>query len=157
MEDLDRTKYVEDLSKAETEEEKKNITAQFAAQVIAFICVVTLVFFIHLFFLSQEMKLRRRSLGNIRFIGELYRIRMLTGKIMHECIRKLLKETDEESMECLCRLVTTIGAVSFVNSQRHYQKFLDFYPQPSFLFYFTSIESTNVHMYVSLSLIQPVK
>ena len=63
----------------------------------------------------QEMKLRRRSLGNIRFIGELYRIKMLNGKIMHECIRKLLKETDEESMECLCRLVTTIGAVRFVN------------------------------------------
>ena len=66
------------------------------------------------------MKLRRRSLGNIRFIGELYRIKMLNGKIMHECIRKLLKETDEESMECLCRLVTTIGAVSFVNIQRFY-------------------------------------
>ena len=86
------------------------------------------------------MKLRRRSLGNIRFIGELYRIRMLTGKIMHECIRKLLKETDEESMECLCRLVTTIGAVSFVNFLR--QKLLDTQ------FYFTSIESTNVHMFL---------
>ena len=60
------------------------------------------------------MKLRRRSLGNIRFIGELYRIKMLNGNIMHGCIRKLLKETDEESLECLCRLVTTIGAVSFV-------------------------------------------
>ena len=33
MEDLDRTKYVESLSKAETEEEKKNITAEFEAQV----------------------------------------------------------------------------------------------------------------------------
>jgi len=88
MEDLDRQQYVENLDKAESEEEKKNITLEFDA---------------------QEMKLRRRSLGNIRFIGELYKIRMLNGKIMHECIMKLLCQTDEESLECLCRLVTTIG------------------------------------------------
>ena len=30
---------------------------------------------------------------------------------MHECIRKLLVQTDEESLECLCRLVTTVGAL----------------------------------------------
>ena len=88
MDDLDRKQYVENLDKAETEEEKKNITMEFEA---------------------QEMKLRRRSLGNIRFIGELYKIKMLNGKIMHECIIKLLCQTDEESLECLCRLVTTIG------------------------------------------------
>merc|ERR1719431_1759811 len=62
-------------------------------------------------FEASEMKLRRRSLGNIRFIGELYKIKMLNGRIMHECIRKLLKQTDEESLECLCRLVTTVGAL----------------------------------------------
>ena len=90
MDDLDRKQYVENLNKAESEEEKKRITAEFEA---------------------QEMKLRRRSLGNIRFIGELYKIKMITGKIMHECIRKLLLQTDEESLECLCRLVTTVGQV----------------------------------------------
>merc|ERR1712098_556455 len=90
MEDLDKQKYEDDLAKAESEDEKKNITAEFEA---------------------QEMKLRRRSLGNIRFIGELYKIGMLHGKIMHECIRKLLQQTDEESLECLCRLVTTVGQV----------------------------------------------
>ena len=90
MDDLDRKQYIENLDKAESEDEKKNITLEFEA---------------------QEMKLRRRSLGNIRFIGELYKIKMLNGKIMHECIRKLLCHTDEESLECLCRLVTTIGQV----------------------------------------------
>ena len=90
MDDLDRNQYVENLNKAESEDEKKRITAEFEA---------------------QEMKLRRRSLGNIRFIGELYKIKMLNGKIMHECIRKLLEQTDEESLECLCRLVTTVGQV----------------------------------------------
>jgi translation initiation factor 4G len=28
---------------------------------------------------------------------------------MHECVLKLLKATDEESLECLCRLMTTVG------------------------------------------------
>ena len=28
------------------------------------------------------MKLRRRSLGNIRFIGELYKIKMLNGRLL---------------------------------------------------------------------------
>lgn len=55
------------------------------------------------------MKARRRSLGNIRFIGELYKLKMLTARIMHECIKKLIKTTDEESLECMCRLLTTVG------------------------------------------------
>jgi len=58
---------------------------------------------------AMEMKARRRSLGNIRFIGELYNLNMLTVKIMHGCVRRLLKTTDDESLECLCRLVTTVG------------------------------------------------
>lgn len=34
---------------------------------------------------------------------------MLTEPIMHDCIVKLLKNHDEESLECLCRLLSTIG------------------------------------------------
>uniref|UniRef100_A0AAZ3SAH4 Eukaryotic translation initiation factor 4 gamma, 1a n=1 Tax=Oncorhynchus tshawytscha TaxID=74940 RepID=A0AAZ3SAH4_ONCTS len=52
---------------------------------------------------------RRRSLGNIKFIGELFKLKMLTEAIMHDCIVKLLKNHDEESLECLCRLLSTIG------------------------------------------------
>uniref|UniRef100_A0A8C7UDR9 Eukaryotic translation initiation factor 4 gamma, 3a n=1 Tax=Oncorhynchus mykiss TaxID=8022 RepID=A0A8C7UDR9_ONCMY len=54
-------------------------------------------------------KARRRSIGNIRFIGELFKLKMLTEAIMHDCVVKLLKNHDEESLECLCRLLTTIG------------------------------------------------
>ncbi|KAI4881286.1 hypothetical protein NFI96_032553 [Prochilodus magdalenae] len=54
-------------------------------------------------------KARRRSIGNIKFIGELFKLRMLTEAIMHDCVVKLLKNHDEESLECLCRLLTTIG------------------------------------------------
>lgn len=55
-------------------------------------------------------KNRRRSLGNIRFIGELFKLRILSVKIMHQCIGRLLStQDDEESLECLCRLLSTIG------------------------------------------------
>ncbi|XP_060766148.1 eukaryotic translation initiation factor 4 gamma 3 isoform X3 [Neoarius graeffei] len=54
-------------------------------------------------------KARRRSTGNIKFIGELFKLRMLTEAIMHDCVVKLLKNHDDESLECLCRLLTTIG------------------------------------------------
>ena len=60
-----------------------------------------------------EDKLRRakrRSLGNIRFIGELFKLEMLTEGIMNDCIDRLLKqENDEENLECLCKLLATIG------------------------------------------------
>lgn len=44
-----------------------------------------------------------------RFIGELFKLKMLTESIMHNCVLKLLKAKDEESLECLCRLLSTIG------------------------------------------------
>ena len=28
---------------------------------------------------------------------------------MHDCLLKLLRSNDEDSLECLCRLVTTVG------------------------------------------------
>ncbi|KAK1900497.1 Eukaryotic translation initiation factor 4 gamma 1 [Dissostichus eleginoides] len=52
---------------------------------------------------------RRRSMGNMKFIGELFKLKMLTEVIMHDCIVKLLKNHDEEFLECLCRLLSTIG------------------------------------------------
>nr|XP_055053589.1 eukaryotic translation initiation factor 4 gamma 1-like [Misgurnus anguillicaudatus] len=58
---------------------------------------------------ESKDKARRRSLGNIKFIGELFKLKMLTETIMHDCIVKLLKNHDEESLECLCRLLSTIG------------------------------------------------
>ena len=60
-------------------------------------------------FEDKERRARRRSLGNIRFIGELYNLKMLTDRIMHEIINKLIRQIDEESLECLCWLLNTIG------------------------------------------------
>ncbi|GMI74103.1 eukaryotic translation initiation factor 4G, CUCUMOVIRUS MULTIPLICATION 2 [Hibiscus trionum] len=61
---------------------------------------------------EKRIKARRRMLGNIRLIGELYKKKMLTERIMHECIKKLLGEyenPDEEDVEALCKLMSTIG------------------------------------------------
>ncbi|KAK4758698.1 hypothetical protein SAY87_019999 [Trapa incisa] len=61
---------------------------------------------------AKRMKARRRMLGNIRLIGELYKKKMLTEKIMHECMKKLLGQyqtPDEENLEALCKLMSTIG------------------------------------------------
>ncbi|XP_010524450.1 PREDICTED: eukaryotic translation initiation factor 4G-like [Tarenaya hassleriana] len=61
---------------------------------------------------EKRLKARRRMLGNIRLIGELYKKRMLTEKIMHECIKELLgysEDPDEENIEALCKLMSTIG------------------------------------------------
>ncbi|XP_021756436.1 eukaryotic translation initiation factor 4G-like [Chenopodium quinoa] len=61
---------------------------------------------------GKRLKARRRMLGNIRLIGELYKKRMLTERIMHECIKKLLgqyQNADEENIEALCKLMSTIG------------------------------------------------
>jgi translation initiation factor 4G len=60
---------------------------------------------------DEERRIRVKSLGNIRFIGELFKQNMLTSKIMYQCIRHLLKQVDEENLECLCKLLTTIGKV----------------------------------------------
>ncbi|XP_024515440.1 eukaryotic translation initiation factor 4G-like [Selaginella moellendorffii] len=62
----------------------------------------------------KRVKARRRMLGNIRFIGELYKESMLTERIMHQCITSLLGEyqsPDEENIEALCKLMTTIGSL----------------------------------------------
>uniref|UniRef100_A0A5B6Z427 Eukaryotic translation initiation factor 4G n=1 Tax=Davidia involucrata TaxID=16924 RepID=A0A5B6Z427_DAVIN len=61
---------------------------------------------------EKRIRARRRMLGNIRLIGELYKKKMLTERIMHDCIQKLLGEyqnPDEEDIEALCKLMSTIG------------------------------------------------
>jgi translation initiation factor 4G len=70
---------------------------------------------------AEDLKMRRRMLGNIKFIGELYLHNMLTEKIMHQCISKLLADICNfradsgdsdaffDNIEALCKLFTTIG------------------------------------------------
>ncbi|KAL1894491.1 hypothetical protein Cpir12675_003617 [Ceratocystis pirilliformis] len=57
---------------------------------------------------------KRRGLGLVQFIGEVYKLGMLTDRIMHVCIHNLVDftgEPDEHVVESLCKLLTTIGGV----------------------------------------------
>jgi len=59
-------------------------------------------------------KAKRRGLGLIRFVGELFNLQMLTERIMHECVRKFLgnvENPEEEEIESLCKLLTTVGSL----------------------------------------------
>lgn len=58
---------------------------------------------------EADRRIRMKSVGNIRFIGELYKQEQLIAKIMHTCVKHLLATPDEENLECLCKLLTTVG------------------------------------------------
>lgn len=55
-------------------------------------------------------KAKRRGLGLVKFIGELFKLGMLTERIMHRCILKLLDEPAEDDIESVCQLLKTVGA-----------------------------------------------
>ncbi|XP_058493906.1 eukaryotic translation initiation factor 4 gamma 1-like [Solea solea] len=71
-------------------------------------------------------KARRRSLGNMKFIGELFRLKMLKEPIMHKCVKILLKKHDEEPLECLCKLLSTIGKdLDHLKAKSHIDKYFN--------------------------------
>ncbi|KAK9051486.1 hypothetical protein SSX86_028113 [Deinandra increscens subsp. villosa] len=80
---------------------------------------------------EKRLQARRRMLGNIRFFGELYKKRMLTERIMHECIRKLLgfiqnPNPDEENIEALCKLMSLIGEmIDHPKAKEHMDAYFD--------------------------------
>ncbi|KAF8161711.1 armadillo-type protein [Mycena galopus ATCC 62051] len=62
------------------------------------------------YYAAQRAK--RQGLGLIRFIGELFKLKMLTERIMHECVKKLLGNggnPGEDEIESLCKLLSTAG------------------------------------------------
>ena len=61
-------------------------------------------------------------LGNIKFIGELYKNDILVEPVMYECISRLLdqdsKVPDEEQTEALCDLLINIGKILDTNKTK---------------------------------------
>ncbi|KAL1668994.1 hypothetical protein GGF50DRAFT_123558 [Schizophyllum commune] len=56
--------------------------------------------------------MRRQGRGLTRFIGELFKLKLLTERIMHLCVRQMLGNVDspkDDNMEGLCVLLTTVG------------------------------------------------
>lgn len=72
---------------------------------------------------SRRQKLKRRALGNIKFIGELFKLGVLTEKIMHFCLKDLLaniKDPEEEAIESVCDLMEIVGEKLDHSAARHY-------------------------------------
>lgn len=55
---------------------------------------------------------KRRGLGLIRFVGELFILNLISEKIIHACLTKLVSSDDpsEEVIESLCQLMITVGS-----------------------------------------------
>ncbi|KAL4785790.1 hypothetical protein BJX76DRAFT_355838 [Aspergillus varians] len=71
---------------------------------------------------------KRRGLGLVKFIGELYKLGMLTERIMHECVKKLVDYEgvpDDAEVESLTSLLRTIGASLDASEKGH--AFMDAY------------------------------
>ncbi|KAJ5149873.1 hypothetical protein N7448_001451 [Penicillium atrosanguineum] len=65
---------------------------------------------------------KRRGLGLVKFIGELYKLGMLTERIMHECVKKLVDYEgmpDEAEVESLTSLLRTIGSSLDASERGH--------------------------------------
>lgn len=65
---------------------------------------------------EQKAIAKQKMLGNIKFICELGRKRLLQEEILHECIRGLLSKKKErtiqdqaQDLECLCQIMKTVG------------------------------------------------
>ena len=63
---------------------------------------------------AAATKANRHGLGVSRFIGELFKAQLLTERIIHESIKKLLgnmENPEEEEIGSLCELLTTVGSL----------------------------------------------
>jgi translation initiation factor 4G len=88
---------------------------------------------------DASQKSKRRGPALTRFLGELFKLQMLTERIMHACINKLLgdwHDPKEEQMESLCGLMTTVGP--FLDAPRarahmdvHFQRMKEVAQNPS--------------------------
>ena len=58
----------------------------------------------------KEKQVHKHSLGNVRLIGQLYRLNMLSENIIHECTVRLLKgRPTDDYLEELCSLFNVVG------------------------------------------------
>jgi hypothetical protein len=85
---------------------------------------------------EKRVKLKRRMLGNIRFVGELFKQKLLTEVTIQSCITDLMGSPekwkdmrDEQDIECLCHLLTTAGERLEAKNAANYEakRHLDMY------------------------------
>lgn len=79
----------------------------------------------------HESKERARMFGNVIFIGELFKLGLLTDKIMHTCIINALlpEQPTEEKLEAFCKLMSTVGKQLDTQAKVRFLM-LDLHPYP---------------------------
>jgi len=79
-----------------------------------------IVFYSEEYYAAQKAK--RQCLGLIRFMGELFKLQMLSERIMHEVIKGFLSNENpwELEIEMLCKLLLTIGSILDTDKARHH-------------------------------------
>ena len=67
---------------------------------------------------EKKSQTKKKTLGNVRFIGELFRVELITSKVILSCVNELLNKVnfDEDKIEGACILLST-GGSSFERSK----------------------------------------
>ena len=61
---------------------------------------------------TQLEQAKRHRLRVIRFIGELFKVGVVTERVVHKCVQKLLSNVDNEGdIEIVCELFTAVGSI----------------------------------------------
>ncbi|XP_031783200.1 eukaryotic translation initiation factor 4 gamma 2 isoform X2 [Nasonia vitripennis] len=67
---------------------------------------------------ERRQTAKRKMLGNIKFIGELGKLEIVSNSILHKCIQQLLDKRrggsrgdPAEDIECLCQIMRTCGRI----------------------------------------------
>ncbi|XP_060872395.1 eukaryotic translation initiation factor 4 gamma 3-like [Metopolophium dirhodum] len=85
---MDSAKKLTEINSCEDPEKKKELKLKFE---------------------ENKRRIHKRSIGNCRFMGELFKRKILTPNVMLYCIVNLNTKYDEEALECLCILLKTVG------------------------------------------------
>ncbi|XP_025414206.1 eukaryotic translation initiation factor 4 gamma 3-like [Sipha flava] len=59
---------------------------------------------------QDELVHRKKSVGNCRFMCELFKVKILSNGTLEACIDHLLKSPNEESLECACNILKHAGS-----------------------------------------------
>jgi hypothetical protein len=58
---------------------------------------------------QELLAARRRAMGNMEFVGHLFKVGMATANMVHTCMQDLLQDPTSEELECACKLFSTAG------------------------------------------------
>ncbi|KAI8636113.1 armadillo-type protein [Parasitella parasitica] len=96
------------------------------------------------------VKAKRQGLGLVQFIGELYKLHMLTDQVLMTCLMKLCADPshpEDEETESMCKLLTTMGKVFDTSSEKNRQ-WLDVYFARMEEMYKSNILSSRVNFLI---------